>query len=159
MVVAELKSMPCLRSLQLPATCAARAVDAEAVCGLTTLTMLGLYDLLSPGNGHGEGPGKWILDLSRLTTLTTLKLQSCRAVTDKEVQSLSNLTGLTNLSLFGYFKVTAEGLRAVSSLTGLTKLNFTYCAAPLVFPSPFSSLLLLYHCLTVTNEGLRAVIK
>jgi hypothetical protein len=39
-VLAELESMPSLRSLTLPASCAERAVDAEAVCGLTTLTTL-----------------------------------------------------------------------------------------------------------------------
>jgi hypothetical protein len=39
-VLAELGSMPSLRSLTLPASCAERAVDAEAVYGLTTLTTL-----------------------------------------------------------------------------------------------------------------------
>ena len=38
--LAELASMPSLRSLSLPFWCAQRAVDAEAVGGLTTLTSL-----------------------------------------------------------------------------------------------------------------------
>jgi hypothetical protein len=41
-VLAELESMPSFRSLKLPASCAESAVDAEAVCGLTTLTTLSL---------------------------------------------------------------------------------------------------------------------
>jgi hypothetical protein len=40
-VLAELRSVPSLRTLYLPASCAERAVDAEAVYGLTTLTTLG----------------------------------------------------------------------------------------------------------------------
>jgi hypothetical protein len=44
-VLAELASMPSLRSLVLPSSCAERAVDAEAVCGLTTLTTLRFEDL------------------------------------------------------------------------------------------------------------------
>jgi hypothetical protein len=39
-VLPELRSTPSLRSLELPASCAERAVDAEAVCGLATLTTL-----------------------------------------------------------------------------------------------------------------------
>jgi hypothetical protein len=83
-VLAELGSMPSLRSLELPSSCAQRAVDAEAVCGLTTLTTL-CFDR----NGV---VGEWVLDLSRLTTLTTLRLWRCFAVKDKQVLELSHLT-------------------------------------------------------------------
>ena len=48
-VLADLGSMPSLRSLSLPPSCAARAVDAEAVYGLTTLTELCFYDLRELG--------------------------------------------------------------------------------------------------------------
>jgi hypothetical protein len=104
-VLVELGSMPSLRSLSLPSSCAERAVDAEAVCGLTALTTLCFH-------GYGiQEVGEWVLDLSRLTTLTTtLRLEECAAVTDKEVLALSNLTGLTDLNLGGCNKVTSEGL-------------------------------------------------
>jgi cell division protein ZapA (FtsZ GTPase activity inhibitor) len=129
-VLAELGSMPSLRSLELPASCAERAVDAEAVYGLTTLTTV-RFDR----NGVVD---EWVLDLSRLTTLTTLNLEYC-AVTDKEVLALSNLTGLGRCN-----GVTAEGLRTVSSLTSLTTLTTL-------------TTLNLAHCRNVTSEGLRAV--
>jgi hypothetical protein len=67
-VLAELGSMPCLRSLYLPASCAERAVDAEAVCGLTTLTTLRFYPEYDE-DGELVEAGEWVLDLSRLTTL------------------------------------------------------------------------------------------
>jgi hypothetical protein len=58
--------------------------------------------------------GEWVLDLSRLTTLNSLKLGGCFAVTDKEVLALSNLTGLTELDFYKYCcNATPEGLRAV----------------------------------------------
>ena len=101
-VLAELRSMPSLRSLKLPLSCTEIAVDAELVCGLTTLTTLrvdareeryGEDDYGTVGDYRG---GMWKLDLSRLTTLTSLHLKSCPAVTDKEVLALSNLTGSTS---------------------------------------------------------------
>jgi hypothetical protein len=118
--LAELSSMMSLRSLSLPSSCAERAVDAEAVCGLTTLTTLRLSD-------RGQVVGEWVLDLSRLPTVTTLRLQDCAAVTDKEVRALSKLTGLTDLKLEGCNNVTSEGLLAMSSLTALTTLNLSGC--------------------------------
>jgi hypothetical protein len=57
--------------------------------------------------------GEWVLDLSRLTTLTTLRLSICTAVKDKQVLELSHLTGLTDLNLYRCINVTSEGLRAV----------------------------------------------
>jgi hypothetical protein len=106
-VMVELQSMPCLRSLWLPSSCAERAVDAEAVCAITTLTTL-RFDGWSVNEEAG-----WVLDLSRLTTLTTLHLESCTAVKDKQVLELSHLTGLTDLSLNSCGGVTSEGLCAV----------------------------------------------
>jgi hypothetical protein len=41
--LAELQSMPLLRSLVLPPSCGESAVDAEAVYGLTTLTTLHFF--------------------------------------------------------------------------------------------------------------------
>jgi hypothetical protein len=84
-VLAELRSMPSLRTLTLPASCAERAVDAEAVYGLTELTMLSFYSDLGEDGEPVEEEGEWVLDLSRLTTLTTLRLGGCSAVTDKEL--------------------------------------------------------------------------
>jgi hypothetical protein len=70
----ELQIMPSLRSLSLPASCAESTVDAEVVYGLPTLTKLRFLD---PRELHeyfykpvGE-VGEWVLDMSRLTTLTT----------------------------------------------------------------------------------------
>jgi hypothetical protein len=102
-VMAELQSMPCLRSLELPSSCASRAVDAEAVCAITTLTTLRFVGWSN----------EWMLDLSRLTTLTTLKLEWCAAVKDKQVLELSHLTGLTDLNLGGCSNATSEVLCAV----------------------------------------------
>jgi hypothetical protein len=120
--LAELRSMPSLCSLTLPASCAERAVDAEAVYGLTTLRFSAEYD----EDGDIVEVGEWVLDLSRLMTLTTLDLESCIAVADKEVLALSNLTGLKDLNL-SRSNVTSEGLRVLSSLTALTSLNLAYC--------------------------------
>jgi hypothetical protein len=41
--LAELRSMPSLRCLWLPSSCAERTADAEVVYGLTTLTTLGFF--------------------------------------------------------------------------------------------------------------------
>ena len=76
--LAELGSMPSLRSLSLPSSCAEGAVDAEAVCGLTTLCF------------HDGVVGEWVLDLSRLPSLTALHLAGCTAVTDKEAHSCAS---------------------------------------------------------------------
>jgi hypothetical protein len=90
----ELQIMPSLRSLSLPASCAESTVDAEAVYGLTTLTKLRFLDLREVHEYFykpvGE-VGEWVLDMSRLTTLG---LEGCWAVTDKEVLALSSLSGL-----------------------------------------------------------------
>jgi hypothetical protein len=78
-VLAELGSMPSLRSLLLPASCAERAVDAEAVCGLTTLTTLRFYEMRELFGEDGEPVeevGEWVLNLSRLTTLNSLTSRS-----------------------------------------------------------------------------------
>jgi hypothetical protein len=114
--LAELQSMPSLRSLVLPASCAERAVDAEALYGLTTLTTLhfcGMDERLDEYGEPVEEEGVWALDLSRLKMLTSLELAGCLAVTDKEVQALSNVTGLMDLNLAGCSNVASEGLRAV----------------------------------------------
>jgi hypothetical protein len=72
-VLAELGSMPSLRSLTLPASCAERAVDAEALCGLPTVTSLQFYppEELYDEDGELVEVGEWVLDLSRLPTLTS----------------------------------------------------------------------------------------
>ena len=111
--LAELASMPSLRSLTLPASCAESAVDAEAVCGLTTLTTLDFYAELDENDVPVVEVGEWVLDLSKLTTLNALRLKDCHAVTDKQVQELSHLTGLKYLSLNYCINVSSEGLRAV----------------------------------------------
>jgi hypothetical protein len=86
-VLAEAGSMPSLRSLSLSSSCAERAVDAEAVCGLT-LTTLRFYCKVDEDGEPVEEVGEWVLDLSRLTTLS---LEVCDAARDKEVLALSNL--------------------------------------------------------------------
>jgi hypothetical protein len=138
----ELQSMPSLRSLVLPASCAERAVDAEVVHGLTTLTTLRFCELrdVDEDGDIVEEVGEWVLDLSRLPTLLNLNLNCCPAVTDKEVLELSNLTGLMDLNLAYCVNITSEGLRTLSSLTALKTLD-------------------LYGCVNITSEGLRAVIK
>jgi hypothetical protein len=135
-VLPELRSMPSLRSLVLPASCAERAVDAEALCGLTTVTTL----RFCPEYDEEVEAGEWVLDLSRLPTLTTLNLMGCTGVTDKEVLALSNLPGLTDLNLNFCTNVTSEALRALSNLPALTELNLTGCD-------------------NVTDEVMHAVIK
>jgi hypothetical protein len=112
-VLAELRSMPSLRKLGLPASCAERAVDAQAVCGLTTLTSLSFRPKISEAGTLVEQAGEWVLDMSRLTTLTCLRLGGCSAVSDKQVLELSSLTGLTHLNLGYCVNITSEGLLAV----------------------------------------------
>jgi hypothetical protein len=111
-VLAELASMPSLRSLVLPASCVERVVDAEAVYSLTTLTTLRFVKVFDV-DGFPMEVGEWVLDFSRLPTLTSLHLEECAAVTDKQVQELSSLTGLTSLYVDDCRNVTIDGLLAV----------------------------------------------
>jgi hypothetical protein len=162
--LAELRSMPSLCDLWLPSSCAERAVDAEAVYGLTTLTTLGFHAKISEaGTFYVEAAGEWVLDLSRLTTLTCLHLGGCSAVTDKEVLALSSLTGLKDLAL-GYCRnITSEGLLAVSNLPALTELDLSGCdkvtdeVMHAVSSLPTLTRMDIYGCFKVTNEALRAV--
>jgi hypothetical protein len=133
-VLAEVGRIPSLRSLMLPSFCAERAVDAEAVCGLTTLTTLRFVGVEYEDVEYDEDdelvePGALVLDLSRLTTLTCLDLKSCSAVTDEQVQALSHLTGLSDLNLTYRAYAANEELRAVSSLTALTALKLSLPAS------------------------------
>jgi hypothetical protein len=139
----ELVSLPSLRSLSLPSSYAASAVAAEAIYGVTTLTTLYLVGMGDDDEGtppDEEGNynahlfekremylDEWVLDLSRLTTLTTLIIGDCPAVTDKEVKALRNVTGLTTLHLGGCHNVTIKGLRALRSLPALSTLDISYC--------------------------------
>ena len=111
-VLAELASMPSLRSMVLPASCAVRAVDAAAMCAITTLTTLRFVKVFDV-DGFPMEVGEWVLDFSRLPTLTSLHLEECAAVTDKQVQELSSLTGLTSLYVDDCRNVTIDGLLAV----------------------------------------------
>jgi hypothetical protein len=168
-VLAELGSMPSLRSLSLPASCAERAVDAEAVCGITTLTSLRFHPVWEyDDDGNVEEVvvvGEWVLDLSTLTTLTSLHLEGCGAVTAKQVLALSNLTGLAVLNLRCCDTVTAEGLRALSSLTALSTLTLTLSYNPNVTDEVLRSLssltalstLDIYGCHNVTAAGKQAL--
>jgi internalin A len=158
-MLAELESMPSLRSLSLRASCGESAVDAEAVCGLTTLTSLRFYaERVEDGDPVF---GVWKLDLSRLTSsLTSLDLGWCWAVTDKQVLELSNLTGLTDLSLEWCINTTR--LRALSSLTALTSLDVSWCDPTDEDLQALSSLtalstLCLYGCNKVTAEAKQAL--
>jgi hypothetical protein len=159
-----LRSMPSLRTLKLPASCTECAVDAEAVYGLTTVTTLKFWetrvgDILEDGHGAGE----WVLDLSRLTTLTSLSLQECPTVTGEQVEAASRLTGLTELDLFDCGNVSTEGLRTVSRLSALTNLDLSHnpnvTAAVLRAVSGLNALttLMLYGCSNVSTEGLCTV--
>jgi hypothetical protein len=162
-VLAELRSMPSLRTLYLPASCAERAVDAEAVYGLTTLTSLSFVAKMSEAGTFVKQAGEWVLDMSRLTTLTCLVLGGCSAVTDKQVLELSSLTGLKVLSLGYCVNITSEGLLAVSNLPALTELNLIGCVnvtdEVMHAVSGLKSLtdLDIYGCTKVTDQALRAV--
>ena len=116
----ELRSMPSLHSLRLPASWAERAVDAEAVYGLTTLTYLSLEEMREDEEEVMEG--EWVLDLSRLTRLSTLELKFCRTARGEQMEAVSNLTGLTKLNLVNCINVPTKGLCAVRRLTALTFL-------------------------------------
>jgi F-box/leucine-rich repeat protein 14 len=160
-VLPELRSMPSLRSLVLPASCAERVVDAEALCGLTTVTTLSFCTEEDEDDEMVEA-GEWVLDLSRLPTLTTLDLKYCDGVTDKEVLELSNLPRLTDLNLSWCNNVTSEGLRALSGLIALNTLNLDYINVTNKMLHAVSNLkaltiLGLAGCNGVTAEGLREV--
>jgi len=124
----ELRSMPSLHTLKLPASCAERAADAEAVYGLTTVTKLSIRGprMHYKGDTH---PGEWVLDLSRLTMLNTLTFDYCRGLKAEQLHAACSLTGLKELGFdycFDYCGVPA-GLRDVSRLTGLTSLRIREC--------------------------------
>jgi hypothetical protein len=157
----ELRSMPSLRTLVLPASCTGRAADSEAVYGLTTLTKLsicyGWWD-----DDIEEGASEWALDLSRLTTLTSLNMAVCLTVTEEQVEAASRLTGLTELSLIECYNVTTEGLcSTVSRLTALTHLylggnpNVTTEVLRAVSGLTALTSLDVARCPNVTDEGLR----
>jgi hypothetical protein len=162
-VLAELRSMPSLRTLVLPASCGERAVDAEAVYGLTELTMLFFSVEMSEDGTLVKQAGEWVLDMSRLTTLTTLRLAGCSAVTDKQVLELSSLTGLAVLALGCCVNITSEGLRAVSNLPALTALNLIGCenvtdeVMHAVSSCTALTRLIICDCIKVTDQALRAV--
>ena len=166
-LLVELRSMPSLHTLNLPASCAERAVDAAALYGLTNLTKLGLDETRVDDDGEliAEA-GEWVLDLSRLTTLSCLDLEwSCDrgVLTDVQVLQLSKLTRLTDLRLSRFNNVSVESLCAVSRLTALTSLNVSYCdnvtTEVLRSMSSLTSLtsLDISCCINVNVEGLRAV--
>jgi hypothetical protein len=115
----ELRSMPSLRSLQLPCRYAERAVDATALCTLTGLTSLVL-------EGVEDEAGEWVLELGGFTMLTSLHLRHC-TVTDADVLAVGTLTALTTLILFTCVNVTDVSVAALSELTGLTVLGFAGC--------------------------------
>jgi F-box/leucine-rich repeat protein 14 len=157
----ELRSLPSLRTLELPASCTERAVDAEAVYGLTTVTTLKFEEIrYMDHEGDVEGTGEWVLDLSRLTTVTSLFLGYCPTVTGEQVEAASSLTGLTELSLRRCSNVSTEGLCTVSRLTALTNLdlgyNFNVTTEVLRAVSGLNALtsLDLWYCDNVMDEGL-----
>jgi hypothetical protein len=115
----ELRSMPSLKSLQLPSRYAERAVDATALCTLTGLTSLRL-------DGVKGATGEWVLELGGFTMLTSLDLRYC-TVTDAEVLAVGELTALTTLCLFYCRNVTDVAVGTLSGLTGLTELNLAGC--------------------------------
>ena len=159
----ELRSLPSLHALVLPASCTERVVDAEALYGFPTLTELRFAEMRDEDVLELE-EHKWALDLSRLTTLTSLDLKSCATVRDTQVQAASNLSGLKELKLCACHSVTSKGLRAaMSSLTALNTLDLSYTpnttTEVLRAVSGLSALtdLNLHSCRGVTTEGLRAV--
>jgi hypothetical protein len=157
----ELRHMPSLRTLWLPASCTERAADAEAVYGLTTVTTLKFLETRDMVDEEDvEGAGEWVLDLSRLTTVTSLFLEDCPTLTGEQVEAASSLTGLTELSLRRCSNVSTEGLCTVSRLTALTNLdlgyNFNVTTEVLRAVSGLNALtsLDLWYCDNVMDEGL-----
>ena len=71
-------------------------------------------------DNHVRDAGEWVLDLSRLATLTGLDLKGCPTVTDEQVQAVSSLTGPKFLVAHDC-NVTAEALQALR--TALPKLS------------------------------------
>ena len=161
----ELRSLPSLRAIELPASCAEREADAEALYGLTTVTTLEFEEQRYDDDGNVEEVGEWVLDLSRLTTLTSLSFKNCPTVTREQVEAASHLTGLTELNLTGCWNVTTKGLCTVSRFTALTTLylgaNPNVTTEVLRAMSGLTTLTTLdvSYCEDVTTEGLCAVIK
>jgi len=168
----ELRSMPSLHTLHLPASCTERAAealyepaDAEALYGLTTVTTLSFHEMRDIHDEDGDlvVPGEWVLDLSRMTALTSLDLEEARrTVKGYQLQAASELTGLTNLNLSRCFFLTAEGLRTLCRLTAIATLNLTGCDVKMevlraVSGLPALSSLDISHCKSVTAEELRTL--
>ena len=92
--------MPTLRSLELPAICAERKADAEALYGLTTLVTLKFCKPSSMMDGSMMDLYDWVLDLSRMTTLTSLILeQPFLHRPEQQVQDLRARAGRTDLDI------------------------------------------------------------
>ena len=128
-VLAELSGMPSLRTLTLPSSCAESAADAEALCGLTQLTTLRFRDMAEYDDAGNLMKGDpfvreaWVLDLSKLTTLTCLEVENRGWLLDDEsgvVQKISSLSRLSTLTLTA--NIHPEGMRAVCRLPALTFL-------------------------------------
>ena len=161
----QLRSLPSLRTLELPASSAEREVDAEAAYGLTSLTTLTFEEVRERDDDEiVEEAGEWVLDLSRMTSLTSLTLDHLPGVTDEQVQGLSNLTGLRHLNLNWCIGVTTEALCNMSrQLLSLTELSLCWCdnvtTEVLRAVSGLASLtnVNLEGCNNVTDEGLRTL--
>jgi len=125
----ELRSMPSLHTLTLPASCTEREVDAGALYGLSTLTELRFCEMREYDDEGElvEEAGEWALDLSRLTSLSSLALEDCPTLKDEQMEAASKLTGLTEINLGGCRNVTTEGLRAIKTLTSLSMLHLRFC--------------------------------
>jgi hypothetical protein len=96
-------------------------VDAEAVCGLTTLTKLRFRETRAMEYDEDDEPvdevvGEWVLDFEQADDAELSQPQALKqsaAVMDKQVLALSSLTDLTDLNL-SYSSARAEGLAARS---------------------------------------------
>jgi hypothetical protein len=84
------------------------------VYGLTTLTKLTLGEMRHEDGVPVEDGGEWVLDLSRLTTLTRLDLAWCTTATDEQVRAVRlGLPGLTRLDIRNCNNVTPAELQAL----------------------------------------------
>jgi len=162
----ELRSLPSLHTLTLPASCTERAEDAEALYGLSTLTELSFVEKRIDDDGEPMvDEFNWVLDLSRMTVLSALHFDYCATFTDDRMLAMCNhLTGLTKLSINDSFDaLSTEGLCAVSRLAALATLTFgsndnvTWEVLQAVSQLTALTSLNLPNCTNVTTEGLPPV--
>ena len=86
-----------------------------------------------------------ISSLAALTSLRSLVLADCGAITSNGVAALSSLSGLTNLAVVRCPRIADKGLALLANLPNLRRLDITGCSK--VTPSSMLQMRLVHRVL------------